>query len=117
MASIKNTIKKNNISKAQKNLKTKSLRGSQSKNRPKIEQSKKKRNTQKSSKRSLKKSGGAPKSGKKPGIFARGLASVKKNTGRLMAEAQGAAQEISQGPQESDPDLRSLQEGGLEDRE
>ncbi len=59
MASIKNTIKKNNISKAQKNLKTKSLRGSQSKNRPKIEQSKKKRNTQKYSKRSLKKSGGA----------------------------------------------------------
>lgn len=99
MASIKNTIKKNNISKVQKNLKTKSLKGSKSKNRPNIEQSKKKRNTQKSSKRSLKKSGGAPKSGNKPGFFARGLASARKNMGRMAAEARGAAEGVAKGAQ------------------
>lgn len=84
MASIKNTIKKNNISKAQKNLKTKSLRGSQSKNRPKIEQSKKKRNTQKSSKRSLKKSGGSPS------IYAKGMRSIGKMTDVVKKGASNA---------------------------
>ena len=81
MASIKNTIKKNNISKAQKNLKTKSLRGSQSKNRPKIEQSKKKRNTQKASKKTLKKSGGSP------GVISNALSGVMKGAISLKNKA------------------------------
>lgn len=77
MASIKNTIKKNNISKAQKNLKTKSLRGSQSKNRPKIEQSKKKRNTQKASKRTLKKLRGGE------GFFSRMKNKASRSIGKM----------------------------------